>query len=66
MARDGISKKMADKILESQMPIDEKIKYGDFIIENEGSIDDAFRKVDKVWKSLKQIQKDINNRLLNS
>ncbi len=56
MDRDGISRQMADKILESQMPIDEKIKYADFVIKNEGSIEDTDKEVNNLWKCLKHLQ----------
>ena len=59
MSRDGISRRFADKILASQMPIDAKIKYGDFILKNEGSIEDTGKEVNKIWQKLKQIQADI-------
>ncbi len=54
--RDGISRQMANKILESQMPIDDKLVYGDFIVKNEGSIEETAEEVNEIWKRLKQIQ----------
>jgi dephospho-CoA kinase len=59
MERDGISKEMAQKILDAQMPIDEKVRYGDFIIKNEGSIEDTKQDVNEVWKRLKDMQEQI-------
>jgi len=56
MTRDGISMQMANKILMAQMPIDDKIQYGDFIIRNEGTIEDTEKEVNKIWQKLKQIQ----------
>lgn len=56
MDRDGISREMADKILRSQVPIDEKLKYADFIIKNEGTIRDADKEVNDLWKTLKHLQ----------
>ena len=55
MYRDGISRQMADKILDAQMPIDDKIRYGDFILKNEGSIEETEKEVNKIWQRLKQI-----------
>ena len=49
---------MANKIVGSQMPIDDKVKYGDFIIKNEGSIEDVVKEVNDLWKKLKQIQEN--------
>jgi len=56
MNRDGISSQMADKILKSQIPIDKKLKYADFIIKNEGSIEDTEKQVNELWKNLKRMK----------
>ena len=56
MARDDISRQMAVKILKSQLPIDEKLKYADFVIRNEGPIEDTANEVRKLWKTLQQLQ----------
>lgn len=56
MERDGISREMARKILDAQMPIDEKVRYGDFIIINEGSIEDTKNDVGDIWDELKHLQ----------
>ena len=58
MKRDGINREMANSILKSQIPIDEKIKYGDFIIRNEGSFADTVKEVNELWKRLKQLQEN--------
>ena len=58
MTRDGISSKMANKILKSQILIDEKIKYVDFIIKNEGSIVDTAKEVNILWKRFKKFQEN--------
>lgn len=58
MDRDGISRQMANKILKSQMPIDEKLKYADFIIKNEGTIGDIDKEVNELWKNLRHLQED--------
>ena len=58
MVRDGISKQMADKILEAQMPIDDKIQHCDFIINNEGALDDTKKNVNGLWKRLKDLQRN--------
>jgi dephospho-CoA kinase len=64
MARDGMGMQMANKILKSQMSIDDKIKYGDFIIRNEGSIERTGKEVNELWKKLKQIQKNQKGSIL--
>ena len=57
MARDGIDRQMAHKILQAQMPIDDKIRYGDYIVNNDGAIKDTRKAVHDLWLRLKQIQK---------
>jgi dephospho-CoA kinase len=59
MERDGISKKHAINILNSQMHIDEKIGWADFVINNENSIEETKKQVHDLWDKLKILQKDI-------
>ena len=58
MDRNGISRELADIILKSQMPIDQKIRYGDFIIKNEGSLEETAKEVNELWKCLKKLQEN--------
>ena len=51
--RDGITREEAVKILESQLPIDEKIGYADFVIHNEGSRAETRRQVEKLWEAIR-------------
>ncbi len=62
MQRDGITKEHAENIIKAQLPIDEKIGYADFVINNEGSIEETRRQVIEVWKKLKEIQEDMKLR----
>ena len=55
--RDKISKKDAVNILKTQLPIDEKRGYADFIINNEGLIETTRQQVDALWQVLKKIQR---------
>lgn len=55
-ARDGISEEEAITILSSQIPIDEKAGYGDFVINNENSLDDTRKQTEALWEELKKIQ----------
>jgi len=55
--RDGISIKEAANILKSQLPIDEKISFANFIINNENTVEETKKQVNKVWRELKKIQK---------
>jgi len=56
--RDEISKEEAANILKSQLSIDEKAGYADFVINNEKSIEDTRKQVEDLWQTLKKIQKD--------
>ena len=55
--RDGISIKEAANILKSQLPIDEKVGFANFIINNENTIKETRKQVNKVWRDLKKIQR---------
>jgi dephospho-CoA kinase len=55
--RNGLSKEEAEKRLKSQMPIREKIKLADIVIDNEGSVPDTENKVNKIWKKLLHLEK---------
>jgi dephospho-CoA kinase len=59
MERDGISKKDAINILNSQMHIDEKIGWADFVINNENSIEETKKQVHDLWDKLRDLQKAI-------
>lgn len=62
MERDGISREEAANRLKAQMPIEEKVGYADFVINNEGSLEETQRQVDELWEKLKQIQKENNSK----
>lgn len=55
--RDGISREEAENILKAQLPIDEKVGYADFVIHNEGSLEETRKQVRDLWEKLKSIQK---------
>jgi len=54
--RDGISEAAAANILKSQLPIDDKIPYSDFVIDNRGSLEQTRKEVENLWSNLKQIR----------
>ncbi len=39
--------------IDSQMPISEKIKYADVVIENDGTLEELYEKVDQLWDQLR-------------
>jgi dephospho-CoA kinase len=49
MLRDNISKEDAEKIIRTQMPIDEKVKYADFIVNNSGTPEETEKDVKRVY-----------------
>jgi dephospho-CoA kinase len=57
MKRDRISRETAKNILKAQMPIDEKLRLADFVIHNEGSLEETRKQVEAVWQELKKMQK---------
>jgi dephospho-CoA kinase len=58
--REGASEEEARKILFFQMALDEKVKVADFVIHNEGSLEETRRMAKEVFRELKKIalQKD--------
>jgi dephospho-CoA kinase len=56
--RDGISRDQARKILDAQLPIEEKKRFADYIIDNTGTLEETKRQVEAVWKSLREYQKE--------
>ena len=58
-ARDGITKADAENIMKSQLPIDEKASYADFVIDNEGTLEDTYRQVKEAWESINKIRQKV-------
>ncbi|MFZ4437830.1 MAG: dephospho-CoA kinase [Syntrophales bacterium] len=52
MARDGFSREEAERRLAAQMPIDEKLRFADIVIRNEGLPEETRRSVSEVWKNI--------------
>lgn len=57
MARDGISEDDARQIIKAQLPINEKLCYADFVINNTGSIEESKKQVEELWNTLIGLQK---------
>jgi len=53
--RDGISPEEGLRILSSQMPVEEKVKLADYVIRNEGSIEEAKKRGKEVFKELRKV-----------
>jgi dephospho-CoA kinase len=59
MERDGISKEHAINILNSQMDIDEKIRWAYYVINNENSIEETKKQVPELLDKLRDLQKAV-------
>jgi len=53
----GLSEEEAEKRLAAQMPVDEKTKFADFVIRNDGSLDDTRQQVEKIYSELVGLKK---------
>jgi len=60
--RDGISKEEIISRLNHQIPLNEKIKLADYIIDNSGSLENTRRQVTNLWNILNQNQIQVNKR----
>ncbi len=52
MRRDGLSKKEASQALSAQIPLREKVKLADFVIDNNGTLRETQAQVEGVWREL--------------
>jgi len=50
--RDDLLKKEALQRIKSQMPMKEKVKIADYVIDNSNSLDETKKQVEKIWQSL--------------
>jgi len=55
MKRDGVDQEEAQRILSSQMDLEEKLKVADFVIRNEGSLEETKRRAKEIFQELKKI-----------
>jgi dephospho-CoA kinase len=53
--RDGTSLEEALRIVSSQMPIKEKLKFADYVIQNEGSLEETKKRAKEIFKDLKKV-----------
>ncbi len=65
MKRDGCTPDEARERLAAQMPMEEKRRFADLVIENDGTFEDLRRQVDDLWEKLLALekQKQLENRL---
>lgn len=55
LTKKGLSREDALRRIKAQMPIEEKVKYADIVIENTGSIQKLKKEVKKIYEVLKTI-----------
>ena len=51
----GISREEAEKIIDVQMPLSERIRFADHIIDNSSDIDTTKKGVNKLWKKIQNL-----------
>lgn len=56
--RDGISEEEGTHMLKAQLPIQEKLAYADFVVHNEGSMEETKKQVEEIWLELKKFQRE--------
>lgn len=61
MARDNISEAQALKIIGAQMPIEEKLKFANYIVNNSGSLNDLRRETARVFELIKLTKYGMKN-----
>jgi dephospho-CoA kinase len=58
MEREPISRETALQMLKSQLAIEEKKKFADYIVDNSGSLEETRKQVEAVWLQLKKIREE--------
>ncbi len=48
----GFASREVQRRLKAQMPMEEKIKYSDFVVDNSGTLAETRRQVKKIWEKL--------------
>jgi dephospho-CoA kinase len=53
--RDGTNPEEALRMLSSQIPLEKKVELADFVVQNEGSLEETKKKAKEIFKELKKI-----------
>ncbi|OGV98765.1 MAG: dephospho-CoA kinase [Nitrospinae bacterium RIFCSPLOWO2_02_39_17] len=56
MERDRLKKEEAEKRIDSQLPLDEKVKMADFVVDNSASKENTVRQVMDIFSKLKSLK----------
>lgn len=60
LEKGGLSVREAQARIHSQMPLSEKVKYADFVVENSAGMDELKTKIVELWDDLKTWEKKID------
>ena len=55
MERDGLSAEETSQALSTQIPLRDKVKQADFVIDNSGTLEETKAQVEKVWQKLLEL-----------
>ncbi len=55
MERDGLTRQEAQERLKSQLPLDEKLKYAHYVIDNSGPLKETRRQAEAVYRELEAL-----------
>lgn len=55
-ARDGVSEEAATHMVASQLSVAAKIPFADYVVRNDGSLEETQDQVERIWRELKKIQ----------
>jgi dephospho-CoA kinase len=59
--RDGLSREAAEARLRAQIPIDDKARHADTVIDNSGSLEETRRQVEELWQRLCELREGSSN-----
>ncbi|ADD69177.1 dephospho-CoA kinase [Denitrovibrio acetiphilus DSM 12809] len=62
MERDNITEEDAKKIINAQMPLDEKLKFAHYVIDNSGDLDNLRADVERVFELIKLTKYGMKNK----
>jgi dephospho-CoA kinase len=53
MARDNLTREQTLQRIQTQMPLEKKVERADYVLMNDGPLEELYRQVDEVWQSLR-------------
>jgi len=54
LARSSLSREQAERMIESQLPLDVKVSRADRVIDNNGPLEKTWEQVDALWEELQR------------